>query len=239
MQNFSQNRSSFVGSISRVSYDTGLRAYMLKIYNFMSIALAISGFIALLASQSASFMHLLFGTPLSWVVMLAPLGFVMFFGYKLNSISAAQAKTYLWIYSALMGLSLSFIFIAYTQASIARVFFITASVFGAMSFYGYTTKKDLTGLGSFLMMGLIGIIIASLVNIFLKSSALDFVVSIIGVLIFVGMTAYDTQRLKQSYYAAADEETATKIAVMGALSLYMDFINLFMQLLRFFGDRRN
>jgi hypothetical protein len=172
--------------------------------------------------------------------MLAPLGFVFFFSYKLNSISAETAKTYLWIYSALMGVSLATIFVVYTGTSIARVFFITASTFGAMSLYGYSTKKDLSGFGSFLIMGLIGLMIASLVNIFLKSSAMEFALSVIGVFIFIGLTAYDTQRIKQSYYQfAGNDEMVGKAAVMGALSLYMDFINLFIMMLRFFGDRRN
>ncbi len=232
------NRSSFASTAAGVSYDAGLRDYMVKIYNFMSIALGISGAVAFLVSSSPALMAAIFGTPLAWVVMLAPLGFVMFFGYKLNSLSGAQAKNYLWIYAGLMGLSLSTIFIAYTSTSIARVFFISASTFGAMSLYGYTTKKDLSGMGSFLMMGLIGLIIASVVNIFLKSSALEFALSAIGVLIFIGLTAYDTQRIKQSYYHSADSETTSKLAVLGALNLYMDFINLFLMMLRFFGDRK-
>lgn len=242
MSDFSRSNrsanSSFASAAAGVSYDAGLRDYMAKVYNFMSIALAISGLVAFLVSSSPALMAAIFGTPLAWVVMLAPLGFVMFFGYKLNSISGQQAKTYLWIYSALMGLSLSTIFIAYTNASIARVFFISAATFGSMSLYGYTTKKDLTGMGSFLFMGLIGLIIASLVNLFLKSSALEFALSAIGVLIFIGLTAYDTQRIKQSYYRSADSEMTSKLAVMGALSLYMDFINLFIMMLRFFGDRK-
>ena len=216
-----------------------MRAYMVKVYNFMSIALAISGVVAFLVSSSPQLMAMIFGTPLSWVVMLAPLGFVIFLGAKFNSISAETAKTYLWIYSALMGISLSTIFVVYTGTSVARIFFITASVFGAMSLYGYTTKKDLTGMGSFLMMGLIGLIIASVVNIFLKSSALEFALSAIGVLIFIGLTAYDTQRIKQAYYqASGNSELVAKMAVMGALNLYMDFINLFLMMLRFFGDRK-
>jgi FtsH-binding integral membrane protein len=235
-----QNRTtSFASAAAGVSYDTGLRDYMNKIYNFMSIALLISGAVAFMVSSSPALMSAIFGTPFAWVVMLAPLGFVMFFGYKLNSISAEQAKTYLWIYAALMGLSMSTIFIAYTTASVARVFFITAATFGAMSLYGYTTKKDLSGMGSFLIMGLIGLIIASLVNIFLKSSALDFALSAIGVLIFIGLTAYDTQKMKQAYYYSPNSETTQKLAVMGALNLYMDFINLFLMMLRFFGDRRD
>lgn len=233
--------SSFASAASRTStYDSALRDYMVSVYNFMSIALAISGAVAFLVSSSPALMQLFFGTPLAWVVMLAPLGFVFFFGYKLNSISAATAKNYLWIYSALMGLSLATIFVLYTGTSIARVFFITASTFGAMSLVGYTTKKDLTAFGSFLIMGLIGLIIASLVNIFLKSSALEFATSILGVFIFIGLTAYDTQRIKQSYYHfAGNREMTSKMAVMGALNLYMDFINLFIMMLRFFGDRRN
>ncbi len=239
MSSFNNRATSFATSASSVTYDSSLRAYMVQVYNFMSIALIISGAIAFLASNSPALMQVLFGTPLAWLVMLAPLGFVVFFSYKLQSISAQKAKTYLWIYSGLMGLSLSTIFIAYTGTSVARIFFITASVFGAMSIYGYTTKKDLTGLGSFLIMGLIGLIIASLVNIFLKSSALEFALSLIGVFIFIGLTAYDTQRIKQMYYQfAGNSEAATKMAVMGALSLYMDFINLFLMMLRFFGDRK-
>ena len=231
-------KTSFASSAGSVTYDQGLRTYMTKVYNHMTTALGISGAVAFLVSSSPQLMAAIFGSPLSIVVMLAPLGFVFFFSAKINSISADKAKTYLWIYSVLMGVSLSTIFVAYTGASIARVFFISASTFGAMSLYGYTTKKDLSGTGSFLVMGLIGLIIASLVNIFLKSSALDFAVSAIGVLVFVGLTAYDTQSIKRSYYQTSDEESLAKMAVMGALRLYLDFINLFIMLLRFFGDRR-
>ena len=239
MSNFSNSKTSFASSASRTTYDVGLREYMLKVYNLMSAALGISGIVALVTSSSPALMNLIFGTPLSWVVMLAPLGFVIFFSAKLHSMSAAKAKNCLWIFSGLMGLSLSTILIAYTGASVIRVFFITASVFGSMSLYGYTTKKDLTGFGSFLMMGLFGIIIASIVNIFLQSSALHFAVSIIGVLVFVGLTAYDTQKIKRMYYqASGNSELISKMAVMCALNLYMDFINLFLMLLRLFGDRR-
>jgi len=235
------NRSSFASSASRASsYDSALRDYMVKVYNNMSIALVISGVIAFFVANTPALLKLLFGTGLVWVVMFAPLAFVFYFSYKLNSISASKAKTYLWIYSSLMGLSLASIFVAYTGTSVARVFFISASVFGAMSIYGYSTKKDLTAFGSFLIMGLIAIIIASIVNIFLKSSALEFAISIIGVLVFVGLTAYDTQRIKQSYYHfASSGEMLGKMAVIGALNLYMDFINLFIMLLRLFGERRN
>jgi uncharacterized protein len=241
MSDFNNKAVSFASAASRTtSYDAGLRGYMIKVYNFMAIALGISGIVAFLVASSPALMGAIFGTPLAWVVMLAPLGFVMFFGYKLNSISAQKAQTYLWIFAGLMGLSISSVFVAYTGASIARIFFISASTFGAMSLYGYTTKKDLTGVGSFLNMGLIGLIIASLVNFFLKSSALDFALSVIGVFIFIGLTAYDTQKIKQGYYhSSGDSETTGKMAVFGALNLYMDFINLFLMMLRLFGDRRN
>ncbi len=206
----------------------------------MSLALGISGLVAFLAASSPEVMQVLFGTPLRWVVMLAPLGFVWYFGSKVHSISVEKAKSYLWIFAGLMGLSMASIFVIYTHSSVARVFFISASVFGAMSLYGYTTKKDLTAFGSFLIMGLFGLIIASLVNLFLQSSALQFGLSLIGVFLFIGLTAYDTQRIKQNYYQfAGNKEMVAKAAVMGALSLYMDFINLFMMLLQFFGDRRN
>ena len=240
MSNFNNRSFSFASEAAKsTTYDASLREYMVKVYNHMSIALGISGIVALLVSSSPALMSAIFGTPLSFIVMLAPLGFVFFFMHKINSISAEKAKSYLWSFAAIMGLSLSTIFIAYTAASITRVFFISASVFGAMSLYGYTTKKDLTSMGSFLMMGLIGIIIASLVNIFLKSPALYFAISIIGTLVFVGLTAYDTQRIKQSYYQyAGNTELANKMAVVGALNLYMDFINLFIMLLRLFGERR-
>ena len=235
------SKTSFASSASRTStFDSALRDYMVKVYQYMSIALAISGLVAFMVASSPALMQAIFGTPLAFVVMLAPLGFVIFFGIKLKSISAEKAKSFLWIYSALMGLSLATIFAVYTATSITRVFLITASTFGAMSIYGYTTKKDLTSFGSFLIMGLIGIMIASLINIFLKSSGLDFAISLLGVFIFIGLTAYDTQRIKQTYYHfAGNDEMVTKMAVMGALNLYMDFINLFIMLLRFFGERKN
>jgi len=239
MQNF--NRTSFASAQTRTAtYDSALREYMVRVYNFMAIALGISGLVAFGVASSPALMQLFFGSPLAFVIMLAPLGFVFFFSYKLNSISAEKARNYLWIYSALMGLSLASIFAIYTGVSIARTFFITAATFGGMSIYGYTTKKDLSGMGSFLMMGLIGIIIASLVNLFLKSSAMDFAISLIGVFVFIGLTAYDTQRIKQTYYHfAGNSEMVAKMAVLGALNLYMDFINLFLMLLRFVGDRRD
>ena len=173
-----------------------------------------------------------------WVIALAPLGIVFYMSFGINKMSAGRAQTVFWIFAALMGASLSSIFLQYTGASISRVFFITAGTFGAMSLYGYTTKRDLTGWGSFLLMGLIGILIASLVNIFLKSPAVYWAVSVLGVLIFVGLTAYDTQKIKNMYFESDSSEISSKKAVMGALTLYLDFINLFIMLLRLFGQRR-
>ena len=180
----------------------------------------------------------LYNSGLAWIVMLAPLGVVFYMSFGIAKMSASKAQTVFWIFASLMGLSLSSIFLAYTATSITRVFFITAGTFGAMSIYGYTTKRDLTKFGSFLMMGLIGIIIASLVNIFMKSSMMYFIISILGVLIFVGLTAYDTQKIKNMYAASDTGELMGKKAVMGALTLYLDFINLFIMLLRLFGQRR-
>jgi hypothetical protein len=238
MLNFNKisHSSSFSSSVST---DMGLREYMSKVYNNMAIALLISGLTAFLTSSSSAMMSAIYSTPLSWVVMFAPLIFVFFFNYKLANISGETARNYLWIFSALMGLSMSSIFVIYTATSIARVFFISSATFGLTALYGYQTKKDLTNLGSFMIMGLIGIIIASLVNIFLKSSALQFAVSVLGVIVFIGLTAYDSQRIKQLYYqVSTSAEMVSKMAVVGALSLYMNFINLFMSLLHLFGERK-
>ena len=231
--------------------DEGLRAYMLKVYNYMATGVLLTGIIALLTFKmsvvtdaSGSIVGLtqmgnaIYLSGLKWLVMLAPLGIVFYMSFGINKMSAAKAQTVFWIFAALMGLSLSWILLVYTGVSVARVFFITSATFGAMSIYGYTTKRDLTKLGSFLMMGLIGIIIASLVNMFLKSSMMHFVISILGVLIFVGLTAYDTQKIKNMYAASDTGELMGKKAVMGALTLYLDFINLFIMLLRLFGQRR-
>ncbi len=235
---------------STVVMDEGLRAYMLKVYNYMATGVLLTGIVALLSfklsveissSGAMSFSPLgeaLFFSPLKWVVMLAPLGIVFYMSFGINKMSAAKAQTVFWIFAALMGLSLSWILLVYTGASVARVFFITAATFGAMSIYGYTTKRDLTKLGSFLMMGLVGIIIASIVNIFLNSGPMYWVISVLGVLIFVGLTAYDTQKIKNMYAASDSGELVGKKAVMGALTLYLDFINLFIMLLRLFGQRR-
>jgi len=231
--------------------DEGLRAYMLKVYNYMSSGIFLTGIISLLlfklsvvisADGSISGLtplgNALYNSALMWIVMLAPLGVVFYMSFGIRKMSASKAQMTFWIFAALMGASLSSIFLVYTGASITRVFFITAGTFGAMSIYGYTTKRDLTKLGSFLMMGLIGIIIASIVNIFMKSTMMYFVISILGVLIFVGLTAYDTQKIKNMYLVSDSGEILGKKAVMGALTLYLDFINLFIMLLRLFGQRR-
>ena len=228
--------------------DAGLRAYMLKVYNYMGTGVLLTGIISLLSFKISvvtdpsgaitgftSFGNALFFSGFKWLVMLAPLGIVFYMSFGIHKMSSAKAQTVFWIFAALMGLSLSWLLLVY---SVARVFFITSATFGAMSIYGYTTKRDLTKLGSFLFMGLIGIIIASVVNIFMKSSMMYFVISILGVLIFVGLTAYDTQKIRNMYLSSDNSETMGKKAVMGALTLYLDFINLFIMLLRLFGQRR-
>lgn len=217
--------------------DVGLRQYMLKVYNYMASGVALTGIVAALTVQSESLMQLVFNSPLRWVIFLAPLGLVFFLSARIHKMSSSAAQTTFWIFAGLMGLSLASIFAIYTHTSIARVFFITAGTFGAMSLYGYTTKRDLSGWGSFLFMGLIGVIIASIVNLFLASSALHFVISVIGVLVFVGLTAYDTQRIREMYREADHAEVYGKKAIMGALRLYLDFINLFIMLLHLFGQR--
>lgn len=238
-----------VGMQSKTAaYDMGLRAYMLKIYNYMASALALTGIVALFAANSPAFVEALYNVQggrvvgmsgFGWLVAIAPIGLVMWLGFGLNRLSATAVQGIFWGYSALIGLSLTSVFLVYTGNSIARVFFITAGTFGAMSIYGYTTKRDLTSFGSFLIMGLIGVIIASLVNMFLQSSALHFAVSVIGLFIFIGLTAYDTQKIKgMYYYVAGNSEALAKASVMGALNLYMDFINIFLHLLQFIGDRK-
>jgi FtsH-binding integral membrane protein len=225
------------GSATAAEIDVGLRQYMLRVYNYMTGGLAVTGIVAYLVSNSPAMLQAIYGTPLQWVVMLAPIGFVLFFSFRLQKMSVGAAQAVFWAFSAVMGLSLASIFLVYTDASIARVFFITAGTFAGMSLFGYTTKRDLSGFGSFLVMGLIGILIAMLVNLFLASSALDFAISVIGVLVFTGLTAYDTQRIKEMYIESDGTAVMTKKAIMGALTLYLDFINLFLMLLRLFGSR--
>ena len=216
--------------------DAGLRAYMRRVYNYMATGVGLTGLVAMLTYQFTG--PELLQSPLMWVFMLAPLALVFFISARINTLSAEAARLLFFVYAAAMGLSLSTIFHVYTGASITRVFFISAAAFGALSLYGYTTQRDLSPVGSFLLMGLIGLIIAMLVNLFLKSSGLDFVISAVGVLIFAGLTAWDTQRIKEMYNPMEDGTIVGRKAVMGALSLYLDFINLFLFMLRFLGDRR-
>jgi FtsH-binding integral membrane protein len=220
-----------------VRIDAGLRDYMQRVYGYMAGGLALTGLVAY-AGAASGFYQSIAETGLIWIVMLAPLAFVLVLSFGIQRMSDGTAMLLFWIYAAVMGLSLGSIFLVYTGTSIARVFFITAATYGAMSLYGYTTRSDLSGFGSFLLMGLIGIVIASLVNIFIGSSALQLAISIIGVIVFVGLTAYDTQRIKEMYLESDTDEIAGKKAVLGALALYLDFINLFMLLLQLFGQRR-
>ncbi len=227
-----------ISTSSAASYDVGLRTHMQSVYNYMAGGLVLTGLLAWVVANTG-LAGLIFGTPLKWLVMLAPLGFVMFMQFKFQTISVGTLRTLFWAFCATMGLSMGAIFLVFTNASIARAFFITAATFGTMSLWGYTTKRDLTGFGSFLMMGVIGLMIAGLVNIFLASSMLHWVSSIIGVFIFTGLTAYDTQRIKQTFNDSWGRESNDKLAVFGALSLYMDFINAFQFLLQLTGQRRD
>jgi uncharacterized protein len=234
-----ENRWAVRGStFDQAAIDVGLRDYMLRVYNYMASGLALTGIVAYVAAYSGFYASIA-GTPLIWLVMLAPLGLVFFLSFRLEKMSLGAAQGTFWAYAGLMGLSLAGIFLVFTGASIARVFFITAGTFAAMSLYGYTTKADLSRFGSFLMMGLIGIILASLVNLFVGSSALQFAISVIGVLVFTGLTAWDTQRIKEMYVENQDGTVTGKKAVLGALQLYLDFINLFMMLLQLLGVRRD
>ncbi|HVH75327.1 MAG TPA: Bax inhibitor-1/YccA family protein [Stellaceae bacterium] len=234
----SQPRWTVRTADAQVGIDVGLREYMLRIYNYMASGLALTGIVAFVAANSGFYASIA-RTPVMWLVILAPLGLVMWLSYGIQRMQASTAQALFWVYSGLMGLSLGVVFLAFTGTSVARVFFITAGTFGAMSLYGYTTQRDLSGFGSFLFMGLIGIIIAGLVNIFIHSSALQFAISVIGVIVFTGLTAWDTQQIKEMYYEADGSEIASKKAVMGALRLYLDFINLFMMLLQLMGTRRD
>jgi uncharacterized protein len=257
-RNYASPFGRAAGRTDAAAVDAGLRAYMLRIYNYMSIGLAITGLAALGVYMAAvtndpsgaavkfgsayltPFGYAMFVSPLKWLFILSPLVMVFVISAGINRLAPATAQILFWVFSALMGVSLSSIFLVYTHSSIVQVFFITAATFGALSLYGYTTRRDLTGMGSFLFMGLIGIIIASVVNLFLASTALQFVVSVIGVLVFAGLTAWDTQRLKNEYiygYASAGGDVAERAAITGALSLYLNFINLFTLLLQLLGQR--
>jgi uncharacterized protein len=219
--------------------DAGLRQYMLGIYNYMASGLVLTGLVAMGVASSPQLLQAIFGTPLKWVVLFAPLGLVFYLGARIDRMQVSTAKGIFWAYAGLMGVMLSSYLMVYTHTSVARVFFITAAAFAGLSLYGYTTKKDLSGMGSFMIMGLWGLMIASIVNIFLQSSALHFVMSAIGVLVFAGLTAYDTQKLKEMYWEGDGHELAAKKSILGALTLYMDFINLFIFLLQFMGVRRD
>lgn len=233
------------GSRSAAEIDEGLRAYMLTVYNYMASALALTGLAAYVTANTPAILQLLYTvqgnmiapTMLGYVAMFSPLAFVLALNFGINRMQASTVQMVFWAFAVVMGLSLSSILFTYTGASVAKTFFVTAAAFGSLSLYGYTTKKNLTGMGSFLIMGLFGLIIASIVNMFMQSGAMDFIISLVGVLIFAGLTAYDTQRIKLMYLESDHSETASKKAVMGALSLYLDFINMFLFLLRFMGNR--
>ncbi len=219
-------------------FDAGLRSHMLSVYNYMASGVLLTGLVSLLSFNGGWTQSIMMsGGILPWIVMLSPLAFVMVMSFGMNRISTAGLQALFWAFAAVMGLSLSTIFMQYTGTSIAKVFFVTAGSFAGLSLYGYTTKKDLSGMGTFLIMGLIGLIIASVVNIFLGSPVMDFVISVIGVLIFAGLTAYDTQKIKNIYFQVAGSDFAGKAVIMGALNLYLDFINMFLFLLRLFGNR--
>ena len=215
----------------------GQQAYMLRVYNYMAAGLALTGVIAYLGAASGFYTSIL-GTPVFWLVLFAPLALVLFLGFRIERIGVGAAQVSFWVYAGLVGLSLSGIFLVYSGESIARVFFISAGTFAATSIYGYTTHRDLSRMGSFLFMGLVGIIIASVVNLFFQSSALQLAVSVIGVLVFAGLTAYDTQRIRALYVEGEDGTVASKKAILGALALYLDFLNLFLMLMQLLGGRR-
>jgi len=230
------------------SYDVGLRQYMLQVYNYMASGLALTGIVSYVSANTPAIVNAMYApvagggfqpTILAWIAMLSPMAFILALSFGIERMKPATAQIVFWAFAAAMGLSLTHIFLTFTGTSIARVFFITAGAFAGLSLYGYTTKRDLSGFGSFLMIGLFGIVIASVVNIFLASTAMQFVISVVGVLVFAGLTAYDTQRIKDIYADSDSHETYSKKAIMGALALYLDFINMFVLLLQFFGDRRS
>jgi FtsH-binding integral membrane protein len=231
-------RRLFGSTLTQAQVDEGLRSYMLRVYNYMASGLALTGIVAYVVAHTGLY-QALFSSGIGFIVIFAPLGIIFFMGAKIDKMKVSTAQTLFWVFSVLQGASLSYIFIAYTETSIVRVFFITAATFGAMSLYGYTTKRSLAKWGSFLFMGLIGVIIAMVVNIFMQSTVLHFVISVIGVLVFTGLTAYDTQRIKESYVESDGRSVMTKKAILGALTLYLNFINLFIMLLHLFGGARD
>ena len=227
-----------VSGIDRVTLDVGLRAHMQRVFGYMSGGLALTGLLAWVVAHTV-LAQILFGSPLRWLVAIAPMGFVMVMSFRMNTISLSALKTMFWLFCGTMGLSMGSIFLTFTDASIARAFFITSATFGAMSLWGYTTKRDLTGFGSFLLMGVLGLLIASVVNIFMMSSMLQWMVSVMGVAIFTGLTAWDVQRIKQTYAQSYGQEANDKMAVFSALTLYLNFINAFQFMLQLTGSRRN
>lgn len=221
------------------TFDEGLRQYMLKVYNYMALALLLTGVAAVTTISVEPIYNLMFQTGFGTIIMFAPLGIALYFFMGFGQMNLPTAQILFWVYAGLTGMSLAYLALIYTGASIARTFFICSSVFGAMSLYGYSTSRDLTSMGSFFAMGLIGLIIASLVNLFLKSSALSFATSLIGIVIFMGLIAWDTQKIKSMYYMAGNDEAGQKLSIMAAFTLYLDFINLFLHLMRFLGKRRD
>ncbi len=222
-------------------FDEGLRAYMLKVYNYMASGVLLTGIVSMLVGSylmnNIEMAQALYNSPMRWILSLAPFGFILAISFGVNRMSTSTLQLLFWSFAAVMGLSMAWIFLTFTGTSIARTFFITAASFGLLSLYGYTTKKSLSGMGTFLFMGLIGLLLAMVVNMFLQSTMMHFITSAIGVLLFAGLTAYDTQRIKESYYMMATGEAVAKGAIMGAVNLYLDFVNMFMFLLQFLGDR--
>ena len=235
------NRFLNTAAAEATQVDVGLRSYMLGVYNHMTTALLMTGFFAyamkFAVMNVAGVGQLVYGTPLKWVVMLAPLGLVFWLSARIQSMSASKARNLFYIYAALMGISLASVLLMFSTASVARAFFITAGAFAGLSLYGYTTKRSLSAMGSFMMIGLFGLIIAMIVNIFVASTAMDLAISVLGVLIFAGLTAWDTQKIKLMYMAGDSEAERTKKSIVGALMLYLDFINMFMFILQLFGNR--
>jgi len=231
------SRPATAGSTREAAFDAGLRSYMLSVYNYMASGVLLTGIVALLFANSGLAAQVL-STPLRWLVMLAPLAFVMVLSFGINRLSTGTAQALFWAFAVAMGLSLSSIFLVYTGGSIAQTFFAAAAAFGGLSLFGYTTKKDLSGFGTFLIMGVVGLLVAMLINIFLQSSVMQLAISGIGVLLFAGLTAYDTQKIKSIYFHVQGTDFVGKSVVMGALTLYLDFVNMFTFLLSFMGDRR-
>ena len=223
--------------VPRAARDAGLRSYMLSVYNYMASGILLTGIVALLFANSGMAAQVL-GTPLRWVIMLAPLAFVMVMSFGINRLSTGTLQLLFWAFAFVMGLSMSSIFLVFTGTSIAQTFFAVSAAFMGLSLYGYTTKKDLSGFGTFLIMGVIGLLVAMVINIFLQSPAMQMAISAIGVLLFAGLTAYDTQKIKSMYAHIAGTDMMGKAAIMSALTLYLDFINMFQFLLMFMGDRR-